>query len=82
MRISKITTGRAAGRQEGHPACKNWVMGYWCGYMSGARCRLQICIWPSWCHCHSLSLAIVNPDWFYLSGTGSCGQSRTKSMGL
>jgi len=24
-----------------------------------------------WCHCHSLSLAPVNPDWFYLSGTGS-----------
>jgi len=39
---------------------------------------VQICIWPSWCHCHSLSLASVNPDWFYLSGTGSPGQSRTK----
>jgi len=24
-------------------------------------------------HCHSLSLARVNPDWFYLSGTGSPG---------
>jgi len=24
---------------------------------------------PSRCHCHSLSLAPVNPDWFYLSGT-------------
>ena len=22
----------------------------------------------SWCHCHSLSLAPVNPDWFYLPG--------------
>ena len=28
------------GRQEGHPACKNWVMVYWHGYLSGARCRL------------------------------------------
>ena len=27
-------------RQEGHPACKNWVVGCWCGYLSGARCRL------------------------------------------
>jgi len=27
--------------------------------------EVQLCIWPSWCHCHSLSL-----DWFYLSGTG------------
>jgi len=33
----------------------------------------QICIWPSRCHCHSLSLAPVNPDWFYLSGTSSPG---------
>ena len=30
--------------------------------------ELQICIWPSRCHCHSLSLAPVNPDWFYLPG--------------
>ena len=28
------------GRQEGHPACKNRVVGCWCGYLSGARCRL------------------------------------------
>ena len=34
---------------------------------------MVICLWwdadlhiPSWCHCHSLSLAPVNPDWFYL----------------
>ena len=26
--------------QEGHPACKNWVLGCWCGYLSGTRCRL------------------------------------------
>ena len=28
------------GRQEGHPACKNWVVECWRGYLSGARCRL------------------------------------------
>ena len=28
------------GWQEGHPACKNWVVGCWCGYQSWARCRL------------------------------------------
>ena len=27
------------GRQEGHPACKNWVLGCRCGYLSGVRCR-------------------------------------------
>jgi len=45
---------------------------------------VQICIWLSRCHCHSLSLAAVNPDWFYLPGftslvpahPGSPGQSR------
>jgi len=25
--------------QEGHPACKNLVVGFWHGYLSGARCR-------------------------------------------
>ena len=28
------------GRQEGHLAYKNWVVGCWHGYLSGARCRL------------------------------------------
>jgi len=32
------------------------------------------------CHCHSLSLASVNPDWFYLSGTGSPGLSRKRAV--
>ena len=54
------------GQQEGHPACKK---------LSGGRLawlcvwvKVQICIWPSWCHCHSLCLTPVNPDWFYLPG--------------
>jgi len=33
--------------------------------------EVQICIWPSWYHYHSPSLAPVNPDWVYLFGTGS-----------
>jgi len=35
--------------------------------------NVQICVWPSWCYCHSLFLASVNPDWFHLSDTGSPG---------
>jgi len=27
------------GWQEGHPACKNWVMGCWHDYLTQARCR-------------------------------------------
>jgi len=61
------------GRQEGHPACKkNWVVGCWHSYLSWARCTLASCIWPSWCHCHSLSLASVKsrlilPFWYRLT---------------
>ena len=54
------------GWQEWHPACKKQSGGmltWLCIWV-----KVQICIWPSWCHCHSLSLAPVNPDWFYLRG--------------
>jgi len=69
------------GRQEGHLACKKLSVGI-LAWLSGMRCRLAS--WPSRCHCHSLSLALVNPDWFYLhgfylSGTCSPGLSRTNS---
>jgi len=55
------------GWQEGHPACKklsDGMLAWLCVWV-----KVHICIWPSWYHCHSLSLAPVNPDWFYLSGT-------------
>jgi len=29
---------RLVGRQGEHPACKNWVIRCWNGYLSGARC--------------------------------------------
>ena len=43
------------GRQEGHPACKKLSGGVlaWLSDWS----EVQTCIWPSGCHCHSLSLA-------------------------
>ena len=49
-----------------------------------ALCVMQICIWPSWCHCHSLSLCssksrLVLSYSFYFSDAGSPGLSRTKS---
>ena len=55
-------------RQEGHPACKKTER--WNSGMVIIWAEVQICIWHNWCHCHSLSLAPVNPDWFYLSGVG------------
>jgi len=45
------------GWHEGHPACKKLSGGVltWLSVWS----EMQTCIWPSWCHCHSLSLASV-----------------------
>jgi len=45
------------GQQEGHPVCKKQSGGVlvWLSVWS----KVQTCIWPSWCHCHSLSLASV-----------------------
>ena len=57
------------GQQEGHPACKKCggVLA-WLSVWS----KLQTCIFPSWCHCHSLSLAsvksrLVLPFWYRLT---------------
>jgi len=45
-------------RQEGHPACKKLSGGVlaWLSVWG----KVQICIWPNWCHCHS-------PIWIYWS---------------
>jgi len=58
------------GRQEGHPACKKVSGGVlaWLSVWS----EMQTCIWPSWCQCHSLSLAsvksrLVLPFWYRLT---------------
>ena len=56
------------GRKRIRPV-KNWVVGCWRGYLSGA---VQTCISSSWCHCHSLSLAsvksrLVLPFWYRLT---------------
>jgi len=55
------------GRQEGHPACKK-LSGEVLVWLSVCN-EVQTCIWPSWCHCHSLSLAsakssLVLPFWY------------------
>ena len=58
------------GRQEGHPACKKLSSEVlaWLSVWS----EVQTCIWSSWCHCHSLSLAslksrLVLPFWYWLT---------------
>jgi len=58
------------GWQERHPACKKLSGGVlaWLSVCSA----VQTCIWPSWCHCYSLSLAseksrLVLPFWYRLT---------------
>jgi len=58
------------GRQEGHPVSKKLSGGVlaWLSVWS----EVQTCICPSWCHCHSLSLASVKsrlllPFWYQLT---------------
>ena len=45
------------GQKEGHPTCKKLSGGVlvWLSVWS----EVQTCIWPSWCHCLSLSLVPV-----------------------
>ena len=53
------------GWQEEQPTCKKLSGGVlaWLSVWS----KVQTCIWPSWCHCHSLSLAPVKPFWYWLT---------------
>jgi len=62
------------GRQEGHPACKKTKKKLSGGLLAwlSVWSEVQICVWPSWCHCHSLSLAsvksrLVLPFWYRLT---------------
>jgi len=62
----RIALTLLVGRQEERPACKNRLVGYWCGYLSGARCRL-FAYGPADATAiskpHHL-LPHLNPDWF------------------
>jgi len=58
------------GQQEGHPACKNRVVGCWRGYLSGARCRLAYSPADATAtHCLLLSVKsrLVLPFWYRLT---------------
>jgi len=53
--------------EEGHPACKNWVVRYRRGYLSGARCKWFAYV-PDDAPATPLSLAPVKSRMVYLSG--------------
>jgi len=61
-------------QQEGHPACKKPSGGLLA--LLSVWSEVQTCIWPCWCHCHSLSLAAVKsrsvlPFWYRQAHPGS-----------
>jgi len=70
------------GWQEGHPACKklSGVVLAWLSVWS----EVQTCIWPSWCHCHLLSLASVESRLVFTflvpAHLGSPGQRAVKRV--
>ena len=56
------------GRKGIWPVKTEWWVLVWLSVWGG----VQTCIWPSWCHCHSLSLAsvksrLVLPFWYWLT---------------
>ena len=57
------------GGSKGIRPVKNRVVGCWRGYLFGARCRLAYD--PADATATHCLLLQQNPDWFYLSGTGS-----------
>ena len=56
-------------RQEGHPACKNWAVRYWCGYLSAARCK-WFAYGPADATATPSSLASLQSRMVYLSHAG------------
>jgi len=57
------------GRQEGHPAGKNWVVRYWRGYLSEARCK-WFAYGPADATANPSSLVPVKSRMVFLSGAG------------
>ena len=60
------------GDRKGIWPVKNWVVGRGVLAWLSVCSKVQTCIWPSWCHCHSLSLAsvksrLVSPLWSRLT---------------
>jgi len=46
-RVPSVLWSCWLGSRKGIRPVKSWVVRYWCGYLSGARC-----MWSSWSHCH------------------------------
>ena len=69
------------GWQEGHPACKKTLSGVVLAWLS-VWSEMQTCIWPSRCHCHSLSLASVQIGFTFLvpAHPGSLGKRAVKHV--
>ena len=71
------------GRQEGHPACKNSAVGCWCGYLSGARCRLASGPADATAtHVSCFSKIQIGSTFLVLAHLGSPGQRAVKRVSV
>jgi len=61
------------GRQEGHPACKKQSGGMLTWLFVWSDVQIFFAYGPSDATATHCLLLQLNPDWFYLSGTGSPG---------
>ena len=71
------------GYRKGIRPIKNWVVGLLTSLSVWS--EVQTCIWPSWCHCHSLSLAsvksrLVLPLFLIPAHPGSPGKRAVKRV--
>jgi len=69
LKISVCALILLVGRQEEHPACKNWVVRYWRVYLSGGRC-IWFAYGPDDATATPLSLTPVEYRMIFLSGAG------------
>ena len=70
LQLAFSTLMLLAGWQEGHLACEKLSGGVLARLSVWS--EVQTCIWPSWCHCHSLRLTsvksrLVLPFWYRLT---------------
>jgi len=66
------------GGRKGIRPVKHCVVGCWYGYLSGARCRMQMCIWPSdptATHCLLLQEIQIGFTFLVLADPSSPGQN-------
>jgi len=83
--VSSVLWSCWLGGRKGIRPVKNWLVWCWRGYLVwlSVCSEVQTCIWPRWCHCHSLSCFIkiqIGFTFLVLAYPGSPGQRAVKRV--